>query len=137
MAPYFEEALSRARQGGKTWMILPASMAVGLMYDYGYGTAEDDGQALHWYRKAIDSGQWLNVYSYIGRMYRDGRGGVDKDLMQAFRFYVRSCLAGHGAQTFRHAPGGVHKPLVRPQVAYPWPRRQVMSALSGAFSSSG
>ena len=40
-----------------------AQFYLGMMYDNGDGMAEDDSQAVYWYRKAADQGNaWAQVY---------------------------------------------------------------------------
>ena len=89
----FQELLVKEKTGGDNIFTLayPNSLVIGFMYDHGQGTPEDDVKALQWYRKTLNDGTWPKVYYHIGRMYRDGRGGVEKDLVQAFRFFLRSC----------------------------------------------
>jgi TPR repeat protein len=89
----FQEVLVQEKTGEKNIFTLdyPPSLMIGLMHDHGQGTPEDDVKALQWYRKTLNDGTWPKVYYHIGRMYRDGRGGVEKDLVQAFRFFLRSC----------------------------------------------
>jgi hypothetical protein len=88
----FKEALGAAQKGKYTWYDYPGAMAVGIMYDYGLGTPEDDREALRWYREALkERYPILDLYYRIGRMYRDGRGGVNQDDVQALRFFMQSC----------------------------------------------
>ena len=55
-----------------------AQYNLGLMYDYGYGVAEDDAEAARWYRLAADQGHAIAQYN-LGLMYASGRGVVEDD----------------------------------------------------------
>ncbi len=62
------------------------------MYDEGKGVAQDNNQALRWYRKAADQGHTSAQYN-LGVMYREGKG-VAQDDKQAARWYRKAADQG-------------------------------------------
>jgi TPR repeat protein len=56
------------------------------MYERGWGVPQDDREALRLSREAADRGsdQCLNN---VGVFYRDGRGGVQRDLVWAYVWF--------------------------------------------------
>lgn len=74
-----------------------AQYDLGLLYDKGQGVAQDNQQALHWYRKAAEQGEPRAQYN-LGLLYANGQG-VPQDYVEA---YVWIGLAS--AQGEAHAP---------------------------------
>jgi TPR repeat protein len=69
----------------------PAEFQLGLMYDFGFGVAQNDTEALGWYRQAARHGSAPGQRT-IGDFYRKGRG-VAVDLAEALRWYQRAAEA--------------------------------------------
>lgn len=65
---------------------------LGLMYDRGYGVAQDYNEARQWYQKAADKGNALAMKN-IGNLYVDGHG-VPQDYQQARQWWQKSADAG-------------------------------------------
>lgn len=59
-----------------------AQINLGAMYDNGDGVAEDDVEAVHWFRKSAEQGDADAQYN-LGLMYYYGEG-VAKDSVQAY-----------------------------------------------------
>ncbi|SVB62239.1 uncharacterized protein METZ01_LOCUS215093, partial [marine metagenome] len=79
----FQEFLVLARKGDSL-----AQSWVGYLYDHGQGIAENDTQAVHWYKKAADQG---SAYSQnaLGLMYEMGHG-IPKNYTQAVHWYRKA-----------------------------------------------
>ncbi|WP_223934170.1 tetratricopeptide repeat protein, partial [Aeromonas caviae] len=58
-----------------------AQFHLGVMYTKGQGVAQDNSQAMAWYRKAAEQGQVFAQFN-LGMMYFNGQG-VAKDYSQA------------------------------------------------------
>ena len=78
-----------AQQGAAT-----AQVWVGIMYEKGEGVAQDNVEAVKWYRKAADQGHALAQY-HLGLMYEWGKG-VAKDLAEAQRWFAQAAEASLG-----------------------------------------
>jgi TPR repeat protein len=63
------------------------------MYAEGHGVAQDDRQAVSWYRKAAEQGGRGRAISNLGWMYEEGRG-VAQDDRQAVSWFRKGCRAG-------------------------------------------
>lgn len=90
----------------------PALYSLGLMYEQGYGVAQDKYQAALCYRKAAEKGQVQAQYR-LGYLYYHGQG-VPRNLQQAVEWYRKAAEQGDtGAQVALgkiHSLGeGVHK----------------------------
>ena len=59
-----------------------------VMYDNGRGVAQDDTQAVAWYRKAAEQGD-ANAQHRLGWMYENGRG-VAQDYSLSMDWYQRA-----------------------------------------------
>ncbi len=70
-----------------------AQVYLGEMYYYGYGIAQNDNQAVYWYRKAAEQGHANGQYN-LGWMYRKGRGVAQND-SQAVYWYRKAAEQGH------------------------------------------
>ena len=64
------------------------------MYYYGKGVAQDNAEALKWYRKAAEQGHASAQYN-LGYMYEYGIG-VAKDLHEARKWYQKAAAQGNG-----------------------------------------
>jgi TPR repeat protein len=62
---------------------VPALYSLGLMYEQGYGVAQDKYQAAFCYRKAVEKGHVQAQYR-LSYLYRHSQG-VPRDLQQAAR----------------------------------------------------
>lgn len=91
----FEAGFAAAERGDyaaalKEWRPLArrgdadAQYNLGVMYDNGYGVAQDYGQAVAWYGRAAEQGLAEAQYS-LGSMYREGMG-VTQDHGQAVKW---------------------------------------------------
>lgn len=77
--------------------VVGSQYAMGLMYDFGWSIAENDQNAVYWYRKAAEQGLAEAQYS-LGNMYYDGRG-VAQDYSTAAYWYRKAAEQGDaGAQ---------------------------------------
>mmetsp|Transcript_21032 Transcript_21032/g.24861 ORF Transcript_21032/g.24861 Transcript_21032/m.24861 type:complete len:151 (-) Transcript_21032:655-1107(-) len=76
----------------------PSQMALGMIYEYGYGVEQDDEEALKWYQMSADQ-KLIEGQTRVARMMRDGRGTKrpnDKKALQVFRDAAR----GGNAEAF-------------------------------------
>jgi TPR repeat protein len=71
---------------------VPAWYTLGLMYEQGYGVAQDKFQAVSCYRKAAEKGQ-VEAQCRLGSLYYHGQG-VPKDLQQAAEWYRQAAEQG-------------------------------------------
>jgi len=71
-----------------------AKANLGIMYDSGYGVAEDPVQAAQWYREAADQGNCGAQYN-LAVLYATGRG-VSCDITQAAQWYRKAAEQGFG-----------------------------------------
>ncbi|WP_116401274.1 tetratricopeptide repeat protein [Methylovirgula sp. 4M-Z18] len=78
---------------------------MGLMYDYGHGTAQDYNAAFSWYVKAAKQGDSEGEY-LLGGMYRFGHG-VDRSDLLAAVWYKKA--AKHGFAIAQSALGSVYE----------------------------
>lgn len=69
-----------------------AQADLGGMYSQGWGVAEDQAQAFHWYRKAAEQGH-ANAQTCVGQRYRLGLG-VAPDDTQAIAWYRKAAEQG-------------------------------------------
>lgn len=70
---------------------------LGICYDYGYGVAENDGEAVKWYRKAAMQGL-AHIQLILGDCYYGGEG-VSKNYEEAVKWYRKAAEQGlAGAQ---------------------------------------
>ena len=65
-----------------------AQYRLGRCYDKGHGTAEDDQQAVAWYKKAADQGHAKAIYE-LGKCYKNGEG-VEKDRKKAVELFAKA-----------------------------------------------
>lgn len=96
--------------------------ALGVCYQEGIeGAAQDDKQAVLWFRKAAEQGYAKAQYS-LGMCYEDGKG-VARDGSEAVQWYVKAAVQGHvDAQTwlgFIYLDGSLGQPQV-PEAAAAW-----------------
>ncbi len=78
-----------AERGEATWQF-----ALGSMYKNGTGVAQDDKEAVKWYRKAAEQGEAFARYN-LGVMYAKGRG-VAQDYVQAYMWFDIGAANGDG-----------------------------------------
>jgi TPR repeat protein len=69
-----------------------AQTLLGYMYEVGQGVAQNDFEALTWYRKAADQGHPPAQHN-MGVMYSAGRG-VDRDDVAAVLWYRKAADQG-------------------------------------------
>lgn len=65
-----------------------AQYRLGRCYDKGYGTAENDQQAVVWYEKSAAQGYAKAQYQ-LGKCYKNGEG-VTKDKKKAFSLFMQA-----------------------------------------------
>ena len=65
-----------------------AQYRVGLCYDKGRGVAEDDVQAVAWYRKSADQG-FAKAQNQLGKCYKNGEG-IAKDEKKAADLFMKA-----------------------------------------------
>ncbi len=83
------ELYQRLAAAGHAW----AMKRLGLMYEYGHGVAEDYASAQRWYEKTGDAGDSAGYY-LIGRLYKEGVGGIEKNWATAKRWFEKAGDAG-------------------------------------------
>lgn len=66
---------------------------LGALYDSGHGVAQDDAEAVLWFRRSAEQGHNLGQYN-LARHLRDGRG-VAVDIAEAGRLFRLSAEQGH------------------------------------------
>ncbi len=76
-----------AERGEATWQF-----ALGSMYKNGTGVAQDDKEAVKWYRKAAEQG-YMKAQNALGVMYEKGRGGAQDD-KEAVKWYRKAAEQG-------------------------------------------
>ena len=79
--------LPRAKQGNAF-----AQFALGVMYYSGHGVAQDNREAVKWYRLAAEQGN-AGAQSVLGGIYRQGQG-VAQDDKEAARWYGLAAKQG-------------------------------------------
>jgi len=72
-----------------------AQFYLGVRYGFGQGVAQDDREAMKWYRKAAEQGFASAQYN-LGVMYRDGRG-VPQDYREAVKWFRNSISTPMGS----------------------------------------
>ena len=75
-----------------------AQNSLGMMYYHGEGMAEDDAEAMKWYRKAAEQGHAKAQY-HLGAMYADGRG-VLEDGKEAAKWYLAAAEQGNALSQY-------------------------------------
>jgi len=75
-----------------------AQFAVGVMYERGWSVAENDAEAVRWYRSAADQGLAKAQFN-LGLMYGKGKG-VPQDYAEALRWQRRAAEQGHAKAQF-------------------------------------
>ena len=66
---------------------------LGSLYEKGQGVAQDNKQAVYWYRKAAEQGNDVAQFN-LGRMYQTGQG-VAQDYAQAASWFRKAGDQGH------------------------------------------
>jgi len=66
---------------------------LGFVYEHGFGTKVNNGDALQWFRRAAEQGDADGEVS-LGFMYDDGGQGVEKDPNEALKWFRKA--AQHG-----------------------------------------
>jgi TPR repeat protein len=81
-----------------------AQFYLGDLYEQGVGVAQDDVEALKWFRLAAEQDD-ADAQYHLGRMYEEGRGGVEQDYVEAGQWYRLSaekrnlgCVTYHGRE---------------------------------------
>jgi TPR repeat protein len=72
-----------------------AQQRLGLLTEFGRGTAKDPAQAATWYRKAAERGDMV-AQGHLGRLYRLGTG-VPRDAAQAAKWSIKAASQGNAA----------------------------------------
>ena len=70
-----------------------AQFNLGIMYKKGQGVAQNNTEALQWYRKAADQGH-SNAQFSLGVIYHQGRG-VQQNYTEALRWLLKAADQGH------------------------------------------
>jgi TPR repeat protein len=65
---------------------------LGLLYRDGKGVAQDYGEALQWFQKAVDAGS-ASAMRHLGLLYYEGEG-VARDYDKAYQWYEKAADAG-------------------------------------------
>ena len=86
-----------------------AQEALGRMYFFGQGVAQDFTQAARWYRLAAKQGHAAAQFN-LGGLYYEGQG-VPRDLVRASVWFSLAAVAGfEGAARNRNGVAGMLKP---------------------------
>jgi TPR repeat protein len=75
-----------------------AQFLLGVMYDEGWGVAQDYAAAVRWYRKSAVQGDASAQYN-LGLMYNNGQG-VPQDYAAAVRWYRKAAAQGYADAQF-------------------------------------
>lgn len=78
-----------------------AQYLLGLMYDNGWSIAENNQNAVYWYRKAAEQGL-AEAQCNLGQMYENGEG-VARDISSAIDWYCESAEQNHPEAFYRLA----------------------------------
>jgi TPR repeat protein len=92
LAAIFRDTRAAAERGDAT-----AQYSLAGMYSEGLGVAQDDAQAVAWFRKAAEQGN-ADAQANLGAMYNTGRG-VAQDYMQAAAWLLKAAEQGHTIAT--------------------------------------
>jgi hypothetical protein len=79
----FREIRAKAIEGDPVYQY-----NLGVLYDTGDGVSQDYGEAVKWYRKAIEQG-YSNAQNNLGVLYENGQG-VPQDYVQAVELYRKA-----------------------------------------------
>ena len=71
-----------------------AQHMLGSMYLLGEGTPRNDAESLKWFRRAADQGNIQALVS-LALAYREGSGGVQRDLAEAAKLFSRAAEQGY------------------------------------------
>jgi TPR repeat protein len=83
------EAFRRAAEAGNAH----AELGLGVLYEFGQGVAQNDGEAARWYRKAADAGD-AGAQKNLGQLYENGQG-VPENWALAAELYQKSAAQGN------------------------------------------
>ncbi len=72
----------------------PAQVDLGQIYYYGLAGMRDDNQAVFWFQKAAEQGDAKGQY-LLGRMYTEGKGGLQESESQALIWYEKAAAQGY------------------------------------------
>src|SRR5262249_21755466 len=70
-----------------------AQSALGMMYERGWGVAQNDAEAVQWFRKAANQGNALGQAN-LGMMYEQGRGVAQNDA-EAVQWFRKAANQGN------------------------------------------
>jgi TPR repeat protein len=84
----FEETLAKSEQGDAS-----SQNKLGRIYSLGLGVAEDQVEAVKWYRKAAEQGNILAQYE-LGACYAGGQG-IEKNDIEAVKWYRKAAERGN------------------------------------------
>lgn len=123
------QLLPLAEQGDRE-----AQVALGIMYDHGEGgVAEDDRQAVFWYRKAAEQGH-VDAQVQLGTMYVAGEG-VAEDDREAMFWYREAAekgdVRGQYSLAVVYANGGEGIPVDGRQAVF-WYRKAAEQGFASA-----
>lgn len=90
-----------------------AQVSLGVMYEEGWGVAQDNAEAERWMRLAAEQGN-AKAQDILGFMYFDGRG-MSLNYVQAFMWW--SIAASHGQKRAAGARDVVANMMTAEQVA--------------------
>jgi len=85
---YFQKAVAL----GHKW----ATTQLGHCYNHGNGVAQNDVEALKWYREGASNGDSL-AKAWVANFYKRGRGGVPEDHVEAYRWYKEAAEQGNSS----------------------------------------
>ena len=90
-----------------------AQYYLGFIYRTGLGIAEDNTEAVKWYRKAADQGH-ASAQNSLGIMYAKGEGVIQNDV-EAYKWW--NLAAAQGVGSAKKSKAIVAKNMTREQVA--------------------
>jgi TPR repeat protein len=82
-----------------------AEVAIGWMYENGWGVRRDQVEAVKWYRKAAEQGNDV-AQRNIGNAYAGGWAGVKQDYAEAAKWYTQA--ANQGDYVAQYTLGGMY-----------------------------
>lgn len=112
---------------------IDAALTLGSIYLTGYGVPQDKKEAVHWYKKAADTGHAPSTV-ILATLYQNGIG-VEQDLKKAASLYKKAAEAGYGAAQYNLARlyetgNGVEQ---NPALALEWDSHAAQSGHAGAL----
>jgi TPR repeat protein len=120
---------SRTGAGFSPSLVPPDAKAqfnLGVAYGYGEGVAQNDAEAVKWFRKAAEQGD-AGAQFNLGMMYYDGEG-VARNYVEAYVWF--SLAAGQGMKQAESALNAIESKMTPDQIAEAQQRAVVLKPKS-------